>query len=203
MKLAWGAKVSEEFRDRVLQICRDFKWSSEHASWLMACIAFETGSTFSASIRNAAGSGATGLIQFMPKTARSLGTTTEELALMSEVERLWYVQEYLRPYYHRIKSLSDMYMAILAPIAIGRPDDSPLYSTGTAYRLNAPLDGNNDGVITKLEATRFVMSRYEKGMAYGFWAEVEWDEGRAEMFSVIARIKTDLDTLTQMLSIRR
>ena len=37
---------------------------------LMAVMSFETGGTFNPNIRNAAGSGATGLIQFMPSTAR-------------------------------------------------------------------------------------------------------------------------------------
>ena len=43
--------------------------------FLLACMAFESGMSFCSSIRNAA-SGATGLIQFMPSTARGLGTTT-------------------------------------------------------------------------------------------------------------------------------
>jgi hypothetical protein len=200
MKLAWGSKVSEEFAEEILDICKGFRWSSEHANWLMSCIAFETADTFDPKITNRAGSGATGLLQFMPKTARGLGTTTEELATMSAMEQLWYVREYLRPYHHRIKTLSDMYMAILAPIAIGRPDDSPLYSTGAAYRLNSPLDTNNDGVITKIEATRFVLAKLQKGQAYGYWREIPWDEGKAEMFAVIARINDDLQLLTQLLS---
>ena len=41
---------------------------------LMAVMSFETGGTFNPGIRNAAGSGATGLIQFMPSTAAGLGT---------------------------------------------------------------------------------------------------------------------------------
>lgn len=39
--------------------------------------------------------GATGLIQFMPKTAKALGTSTEALARMSFERQLDYVQEYL------------------------------------------------------------------------------------------------------------
>lgn len=41
----------------------------------MAAMAFESGETFSPSIKNAAGSGAVGLIQFMPSTAKALGTS--------------------------------------------------------------------------------------------------------------------------------
>ena len=81
MKLAWGKKVDQAFHDKVFAICDSFKWNREtHASWLMSCMAFESGETFSPSVRNAAGSGATGLIQFMPSTAKDLGTSTTELA---------------------------------------------------------------------------------------------------------------------------
>ena len=45
--------------------------------------AISTGDIFRANIKNAAGSGAVGLIQFMPSTARSLGTTSERLAAMT------------------------------------------------------------------------------------------------------------------------
>lgn len=185
MKLAWGNRVSEGFRKKVLDICKEFNWTGEHASWLMACIAFETAETFNPSIQNRAGSGATGLIQFLPSTAKGLGTTTELLKWMGDVEQLSYVRDYLKPYYQRVSSLSDMYMAILAPIAIGRPDDKPLYSSGAAYRMNAPLDINNDGIITKGEASRFVKAKLEKGMAYGNWIEVPWETGRNEASKLI------------------
>lgn len=185
MKLAWGNKVSKEFRQKVLDICKEFNWTGEYASWLMACIAFETAETFNPSIQNRAGSGATGLIQFLPSTAKGLGTTTDKLKFMGDVEQLSYVRDYLKPYYQRINSLSDMYMAILAPIAVGRSDDKPLYSSGAAYRMNAPLDINNDGVITKGEASRFVTAKLEKGMAYGNWIEVPWEEGKEEAIKLI------------------
>ena len=109
MKLAWGKKVDQAFHDKVFAICDSFKWNREtHASWLMSCMAFESGETFSPSVRNAAGSGATGLIQFMPSTAKDLGTSTTELADMSAVDQLDYVQKYFRPYASRIGTLSDM-----------------------------------------------------------------------------------------------
>ena len=75
--LAWGTRVSPEFVESVRAIC---SYLAIDPSWLMACMAFETAETFRADIRNAAGSGAVGLIQFMPTTAAALGTTTEFLA---------------------------------------------------------------------------------------------------------------------------
>ena len=74
--LAWGRKVSQTFRDRVFWIGDELAIDPD---FLMACMAWESAETFRANIKNAAGSGATGLIQFMPSTARALGTTAEAL----------------------------------------------------------------------------------------------------------------------------
>lgn len=132
----------------------------------MACMAFESGETFSPSIYNAAGSGAVGLIQFMPSTARALGTAPGNLAALSAVDQLDWVEKYFQPYKGRLKTLSDVYMAILWPAAVGKPESSPLWSQAerpTTYRQNAGLDANKDGVITKAEAASKVQSKLERG----------------------------------------
>lgn len=163
--LAWGARVSTEFAQHLLGICREFGWSSAHASWLMACIAFESGQTFRADVRNGAGSGAVGLIQFMPSTAQDLGTSTDNLAAMSAESQLTYVRAYFKRYARRIASLSDMYMAILLPKYIGTLDSAVLFSgSGASYRQNAGLDANNDGKITKGEATARVAVMLQRGL---------------------------------------
>lgn len=132
----------------------------------MACIAFESGETFSPAVRNAAGSGATGLIQFMPATAVSLGTTTAALARMSAEQQLEYVQRYFQPYAKRIGSLSDMYMAILMPKYVGRPESDVIFFGGVAYRQNSGLDANSDGAVTKAEATSRVAAKLAKGRGF-------------------------------------
>lgn len=146
--IAWGAKVSQVFRDRVKWIADELGVS---ASDLMACMAWESGRSFSPSIKNMAGSGATGLIQFMPATAKRLGTTTTALAAMSAEDQLNYVYKYFAPYTGRLHGLSDLYMAILWPAAVGKPDDYPLFTGGISYRQNAGLDANRDGKVTKAE----------------------------------------------------
>lgn len=161
--LAWGQKVSPQFRQKVIEICRTFGWTEAHASWLMSCMAFESGETFAPNVVNGAGSGATGLIQFMPGTARGMGTTTASLAAMTAEQQLDFVKAYFRPYAPRIQSLSDMYMAILLPKFIGKPEDSVLFSEGIAYRQNAGLDSNKDGRVTKAEATGKVAAKLTKG----------------------------------------
>jgi hypothetical protein len=139
-------------------------------SWLMACMAFESGETFSPTIRNAAGSGAVGLIQFMPATARAMGTSTDALSLLSAEAQLAYVEKYFLPYKGRLKHLSDVYMAILWPAAIGKPEGYVLWDAATrpiTFRQNAGLDVNKDASITKGEAASKVMKMLSKGLADG------------------------------------
>lgn len=86
-KIAWGAKVSAAFKEKVVEISLFLEVSPDY---LMACMAFETGEKFEASIKNAVGSGAVGLIQFMPSTAKGIGTSTDALSKMSAVTQLDY-----------------------------------------------------------------------------------------------------------------
>jgi hypothetical protein len=168
IRLAWGRKVSTEFVQALLAMCRRLGWTPELAAGLMACMAFESAETFSPAIRNGAGSGAVGLIQFMPTTASGLGTTVDALATMTAVEQLAYVEKYFAPYAHRIHTLSDMYMAILMPKYIGAAEDAVLFAGGVAYRQNAGLDADHDGKITKAEAAAKVAAKFDRGMSDAF-----------------------------------
>lgn len=165
-KIAWGAKVSGAFKEKVIQVCNSLDMVPDY---LMSCIAFETGETFSSSIKNAAGSGATGLIQFMPATAKGLGTTTEKLAKMAPVQQLDYVKRYFFPYRHKLKKLEDVYMAILYPAAVGKPITHTLFEEGKkTYSQNKGFDVNRDGKITLKEISAKVRQKYEKGLGKGF-----------------------------------
>jgi hypothetical protein len=120
-------------------------------------MSFETGGTFDPSVKNRAGSGATGLIQFMPETAQALGTTTEELARMTPEQQLEYVEKYLAPYKGKLGNLQDAYMAVLSPRAIGQAADAPLFTQGSlAYWQNAGLDREGKGVVTVGDAAQMV-----------------------------------------------
>ena len=100
-------------------------------------------------------SGATGLIQFMPATAKALGTTTEELLKMSFDEQMDYVYMYLRDYKGKMKSQVDVYLAVFFPSAIGKPDSYVLQtsklSPAIIARQNPGYDLNKDQQITKGE----------------------------------------------------
>jgi hypothetical protein len=164
-QLAWGNKVSIAFANKAVAICRGFHWYDDAPNDFMSCMAFESDETFKPDVRNGAGSGATGLIQFMPSTAIDLGTTVQQLMRMSAEDQLDIVQQYFTPYAPRIKTLSDMYMAILLPSAIGKSEFSALFTSGTvAYRQNAALDANTDGQITKAEAAARVLAKKQRGL---------------------------------------
>lgn len=124
---------------------------------LLTVMSFETGGTFNPAIKNAAGSGATGLIQFMPSTAESLGTSTEELAKMSRAEQMDYVHKYFKTQtpIGNVKNpnIDDLYMGILWPKGVGKPDDYQLFQEGgKAYSQNKGLDIDKSGSVTKAEA---------------------------------------------------
>lgn len=160
--IAWGKKLSPAGRRLVLDIAADCGMDPNH---LMAAMAFETGETFSPSIKNSKSS-ATGLIQFMAATAKGLGTTTAALAAMSVEEQLAYVGKYFRPWRGRLRTLSDVYMAILWPRGIGKPESYVLWPKGTpAYAVNWGLDTNKDGAVTKGEAAAKVNAKLVKGLS--------------------------------------
>lgn len=125
---------------------------------LLSVMSFETGGSFAPGERNRAGSGATGLIQFMPSTAAGMGTNTEALARMTPEQQLDVVEHYFQPYKGRLGSLKDTYMAVLYPEAIGKPETATLFSQGTrAYTQNQGLDQDRKGRVTVGDAVNAVL----------------------------------------------
>jgi hypothetical protein len=159
--IAWGKKVSAPFKAKLIDISTGVGCDPSH---LMAAMAFETGERFTPDVRNPV-SGATGLIQFMPFTAHALGTTTDALARMTAVDQLDVVKTYLSPYKGRMHTVSDVYMTILWPAAVGKPEAFVLFAAPSkAYAQNAPLDVNRDGQVTKGEAASKVQQKLDKGL---------------------------------------
>lgn len=161
--LVWGAKVDQDFRAKVREIADRLGFDP---NWIMSVIAFETGRSFLPSTRNKL-SGATGLIQFIPSTARGLGTTTQALANMTAVEQLEYVYKHFQPKASQIRNMADCYMQVLCPAAVGKPDDYVLWTSGSIeYTQNRGLDTNHDGTITKGEAAERVDRMFKEGLAH-------------------------------------
>jgi len=115
-----------------------------------------------ASAKNPNGS-ATGLIQFIESTARSLGTTTAALRRMSPIKQLDYVEKCLMnaksaagfSSSHRL-SAGELYALIFLP---ARANREVLTTRGeNYYAANKGLDKNKDGKITKSELGNRVIS---------------------------------------------
>jgi hypothetical protein len=136
--------------------------------WLATVISFETGGTFSPTVRNKAGSGAFGLIQFMPSTAQNiLGTATRDEAVeiglaMSFEEQL---ERMVIPYLagKSYNELEDVYLQIFYPAARNRPSDYVVgQSPSAVYRQNQGFDRDGKGYITKGDITRTVNNLYAR-----------------------------------------
>lgn len=138
-----------EFCTKLQSICDKLHISAE---WLLAVMYVESRINPYAVNKY---TGATGLIQFMPATAKSLGTTTADLLSMTAVDQLDYVYLYLKPYANKMHSLMDVYFAIFFPAAIGKPSDYVLQTSKLSASLiasqNPAYDINSDGEITVAE----------------------------------------------------
>jgi hypothetical protein len=122
-------------------------------------------------------SNAIGLIQFIPLTARWLGTSTYELSKMTKYEQLNKVYAYLRFFknkklnskikYNNIytpeprntyKSKEQLYLAIFYPAALNKEDFCKIGGKKTA-NVNPFIDINKDGQILKNEVFNFIKFR--------------------------------------------
>ena len=111
-------------------------------------------------------SNATGLIQFMPDTARGLGTTVEALKKMSNVQQLDYVKKYFQG--GKYNSYLDLYLKTFYPKALNEKDNYILGSEVSDARArkiaqqNKAIDLNKDGYITLGEFKKWTKSRIPK-----------------------------------------
>ena len=130
------------------------KLGADHLD-LLTIMYFESGRSMSPSIKSKVSS-ATGLIQFLEKTAAGLGTSTSKLAGMTRVEQMTYVEKYFDQWQGKLQGKADignLYMATFYPAAIGKSDDFVIARKGTPeYTANKGLDRNKDDVITKGDA---------------------------------------------------
>jgi hypothetical protein len=147
-------RTTPEFRAKLTEVAEHVGASPRD----LACvISFETGHSFSPSQRNAAGSTGVGLIQFMAGTCRELGITRKEMASLSAIDQLDYVERFLKMKAQErpLDTARDLYMAVIWPEAIGRGENFRiLYQSSEQYRMNKGTDLNHDGRITAGEAAR-------------------------------------------------
>jgi hypothetical protein len=154
----FGDKVTPEFLTKVKQISSEL---GVDPNWMMAVMEFESG--LSPSTRNTK-SGAIGLIQF----TKTSGYDPKKLAGMTAEEQLDKVADYLKRHKGTLGNLSDLYMSVLWPAGMGKPDDYVLFrSPSREYKQNSGLDVAGKGYVTKADAAAAVESRYREGLQRG------------------------------------
>lgn len=107
-------------------------------------------------------SDATGLIQWLPSSAKRQGLTKEKLLRMSIIEQLNEVEKYYKGTNKlpKIKGFMDLYLAVFRPRAVGKGEDYVIgRKGGLIYRQQPYVDMNKDGKITSGDLADFGKSR--------------------------------------------
>lgn len=99
-------------------------------------------------------SGASGIIQFLPSTAKVLGTTVQDIRNMSIIEQLELTERYLNRYKEHLNSYQNTYLAIFYPKALGKSKDYEI-GRGKVAKDNPNVDINQDDVITVAEFWKY------------------------------------------------
>lgn len=146
----------DDFLKKVKEVA---SWLGVNPNHLMFLMWFETAHTLDHTIQNKIG--ATGLIQFMPKTALGLGTTTDKLKKMSNVEQMEFVKKHLAPFRGKYKDYVDLYCAIFWPVAVGK-DDSFRITSDLVAKQNPLFDINKDLDIEKSEIRKALFAQIPK-----------------------------------------
>lgn len=162
MSLVYESKVPTSYRNDFVKKVREVSTRlGIDPNWLMAIMYWESARSFSPSIQNSIG--ATGLIQFIPSTARGLGTTTTALKNMSAVDQLDYVEKYFNVYKGKLNSYVDTYFAVFFPLAIGKPDDWVIQGGGILAsqiaKQNPAFDVNKDSKVQVWEVKKVMLEK--------------------------------------------
>ena len=166
MALVFENKVPASYRTDFVNKVKDISAKlGIDPNWLMAIMYWESARTFSPSIQNPS-AGATGLIQFMPSTARGLGTSTNELKQMSAVEQLDWVYKYYSSYKNKLNNYVDTYFVTFFPVAVGKPDNYVLQTNTLSPSLiasqNPAFDVDKNKTVQVWEVKKVMLERLPK-----------------------------------------
>ncbi|GAA4107032.1 hypothetical protein GCM10022393_01920 [Aquimarina addita] len=182
--LNWGSKLTCQERKRVLLMAKNLELADnnalEGANWIMSIMALESARTFDPSIQNDLGY--TGLIQFGDAAASDLNTTTSLLKEMTVLEQLDYVEKYFERKKTKLKTLADMYLAVLYPNATGNGNNpnyvvfdatSSIRSSRRGYSQNPAFffedsdsASNATGKTYVWEVARKIQEFYDEGLGH-------------------------------------
>lgn len=168
--IAWSGSrnVSPEFVTKTSKISKDLQIPDD-GGWLMSCMAFETGRTFSPTIQNGAGAKYFGLIQFGDMALTDIGVSMQALLKMTAVEQLDCVYKFFKPYTGKLYDLTSCYMRILWPVGVTKDNSYIMWDKSNpkqakTYEQNRGLDKNKDGKITRAEVGSTIWSIYGEGL---------------------------------------
>ena len=164
--------------------------------WLMQVMKAESGlnpaarNTYAPFYKNGVLDGyATGLIQFIPDTARGLKTTTVALEKMNRLQQMDYVYKYLLPYKGKLNSYFDVYLVVFFPAAVGKSNqdnyvfEAKKISRGAIAKSNPAININKDGMITMAEFKQYLKNTVPKNL----WAKV-FDVAAENKGAIVASI---------------
>ncbi|MEZ0610444.1 transglycosylase SLT domain-containing protein [Fibrella sp. WM1] len=153
MKLPYDHLIGPQLLAAIIDLAQ---WLGIRPEWLLIVMHKESSLNPKAINKH---SGASGLIQFMPGTAKGLGTTVEAIRVMTGLQQMDWVRKYYAPYRGRMHNLFDTYFAVFYPAAIGKPVDFVLFAKGCkAYAWNKALDMNHNGVVTVGDVKAWLMN---------------------------------------------
>jgi hypothetical protein len=150
----------DAFYDKLQVICDNLGIDPD---WLMQTMYIETAASTKNGIidhRTKNSIGCVGLIQFCPKGGQvTVRKTGAQLAAMTNVEQLTYVEQFIKPYKSKIKEYADLHLAIFYPSYLGKSDSTvfpssvqkgnPYFFKGTdgtlrAFRQKCRTDYNKE-----------------------------------------------------------
>ncbi len=150
--------ASGEFERKIRIMARNLNVPPE---WIMAVIHSE--SRFNPKVKNKKGSGARGLIQWMPYVYKRLGVSRLP---STAVEQLDLVEQYFCERQAEVgafKNLTDLRLAVLYPSAVRKSKNYILYEKPSiAYKQNSGLDANKDGKVTVKDVSWKMRRNYRK-----------------------------------------
>ena len=140
-------------------------------NWIMHVMYLESG--LNHRIQNTTypvdGGYATGLIQFIPSTARSLGTTADKIRAMTNVQQL-------APYRSKLQSFIDVYFTVFFPAAAGKPKEwvfqTAKISAHSVAASNPVFDLNKDGKLSVAEVEQAMMKKVPAALVDSFKKKV-------------------------------
>ena len=202
-------KDDPEFEKEVNRLAQKYDID---ATDLLGLMASESG--LNPQARNPNG-GATGLIQFMPDTARALGTSTDEIYKMNRAQQMKLVEKYF-DYWKLPKGATagHLYTSVFLPAFTNKPADYTVAKRGgfrdsyglhpaSWYSGNAGLDSNNDGSITIAElGARIQKKKREFGIQAATVAQdssPDLDFSTMQTGGVVSRNMSRVETKTNSL----